>query len=430
MIKSKSGKEITSIYTRDGKEIIEVRNNQNNIVYSAIDEIYGSVPLSFMSRGEYLQDYRIYGNTVQNGTPTPENPVEVHGCGERTENLFDVKSFRNPDNTTENSPYFVTSPERYAFSFPVDIGETYILSFYTKNIKVGASTLDCCVCYGQRLPYSQRNNNLLLQTKTTDVWRFWTIKFTATDDWISIQGLNTYFKEIMLTKGSTSPDHYIPYGYKIPVTVSDGTDTVTTPVYIGSEPLHKIGGYADYVDFKRGVVVRRIKKRVLTGAENFAKNDSSSATLYYLSTGMPKFAIQTAYCTHLPSLIAYGKTPACHVNLSPNSLLLNFGESIMDAQPSGNTSAGLKEYLAAQYAAGTPVTVWYVLAEPEEEPLENLLPIQTIKGSDVLTADTTVQPSEIYIKGEIKSLATHMLIDSWNQILISSDNHQLVTKEQ
>lgn len=428
VIKSKSGKETTSIYTRDGKEIIEVRNNQNNIVYSAIDEIYGSVPLSFMSRGEYLQDYRIYGNTVQNGTPTPENPVEVQGCGERTENLFDVKSFRNPGNTTENSPYFVTSSEKYAFSFPVDIGETYILSFYTKNINVAPSVLDCCVCYGQRLPYSKKNNNLLLQTKTTDVWRFWTIKFTATDDWISIQGLTTYFKEIMLTKGSTSPDNYIPYGYKIPVTVSDGTDTVTIPVYIGSEPLHKIGDYADYIDFNRGVVVRNIKKFVLTGAENFAKNDSFS-TLYYLSSGMPKFAIQTAYCTHLPSLITYYKTPGCYTILSPTSILLNFGESIMDAQPSGNTAAGMKEYLAAQYSAGTPVTVWCALAEPEEEPLENLLPIQTIKGSDVLTVDTTVQPSEIYIKGKIKSLATHMLIDSGNQILISSDGYTLVTKE-
>ncbi|MBR0483927.1 MAG: hypothetical protein IJJ69_04005, partial [Oscillospiraceae bacterium] len=82
MIKSKSGKEITSIYTRDGKEIIEVRDNQNNIIYSAIDEISGSVPLSFMSRGGYLKDYRIYGNTVQNGTPAPETPVEVQGCGE------------------------------------------------------------------------------------------------------------------------------------------------------------------------------------------------------------------------------------------------------------------------------------------------------------------------------------------------------------
>ena len=111
-----------------------------------VSEISGVPPLRFMSRGGYLQDYRIYGNTVQNGTPTPENPVEVQGCGERTENLFDVKSSINPNNVTENSPYFVNSSGRYAFSFPVDIGETYILSFYTKNIDVVANQLDFCVC--------------------------------------------------------------------------------------------------------------------------------------------------------------------------------------------------------------------------------------------------------------------------------------------
>ena len=63
-----------------------------------------------------------------------------------------------------------------------------------------------------------------------------------------------------------------------------------------------------------------------------------------------------------------------------------------------------KSFLSTQYEAGTPVTVWYVLAEPEEEPLENLLPIQTIKGTNILTADTTVQPSEMYIKGKIKPI--------------------------
>ena len=95
------------------------------------------------------------------------------------------------------------------------------------------------------MKYSQRNNNLITKLKNSKVWRIWTITFTATDDWISIQGMSTYFKEIMLTKGSTPSDHYIPYGYKIPVTVSDGRNAVTTPVYIGSEPLY-LNEYVSY----------------------------------------------------------------------------------------------------------------------------------------------------------------------------------------
>jgi len=71
----------------------------------------------------------------------------------------------------------------------------------------------------------------------------------------------------------------------------------------------------------------------------------------------------------------------------------------------------VKAYLASEYAAGTPVTVWYVLETPTEgivnEPLYKIgdyadeltttTPIPTAKGSNTLTVDTTVQPSEVSI---------------------------------
>jgi hypothetical protein len=79
------------------------------------------------------------------------------------------------------------------------------------------------------------------------------------------------------------------------------------------------------------------------------------------------------------------------------------------------TLADFKSYLAAQYAAGTPVTVWYVLDEPEtdivNEPLMKIgdyadtvsceqagVQIPTNKGSTTVDVDTTLKPSEVYIK--------------------------------
>jgi hypothetical protein len=76
---------------------------------------------------------------------------------------------------------------------------------------------------------------------------------------------------------------------------------------------------------------------------------------------------------------------------------------------------GFKQWLTAQYAAGRPVTVWYVLATPQtaavNEPLVKIgdygdtlsmtdtgIEIPTVHGNNVLTVDTTVQPSEVYIK--------------------------------
>jgi hypothetical protein len=75
----------------------------------------------------------------------------------------------------------------------------------------------------------------------------------------------------------------------------------------------------------------------------------------------------------------------------------------------------LKTYLSAQYAAGTPVTIWYVLETPEtdivNEPLAKIgdyadtvastntgaPSIPTSEGSNILTIGTAVQPSEVSI---------------------------------
>lgn len=78
-------------------------------------------------------------------------------------------------------------------------------------------------------------------------------------------------------------------------------------------------------------------------------------------------------------------------------------------------------YLQQQYTAGTPVTVWYVLAEPEtgivNEPLMKIgdyadtissaqagVTIPTVNGENVLDVPTEVPPSEVTIKGGISSV--------------------------
>lgn len=83
--------------------------------------------------------------------------------------------------------------------------------------------------------------------------------------------------------------------------------------------------------------------------------------------------------------------------------------------------AKFKSYLAAQYAAGTPVTIWYVIATPEtavvNEPLmkigdyadtvsaaQSQVTIPTVNGENVLDVLTEVKPSEVTIKGGISSV--------------------------
>jgi hypothetical protein len=95
----------------------------------------------------------------------------------------------------------------------------------------------------------------------------------------------------------------------------------------------------------------------------------------------------------------------------------------MNSQPSGNTNAGMKEYISSQYAAGTPVTVWYILTEPEtgvvNEPLMKI-------GDYADTIDSTQATVQIPTnKG-----TTIIDYDGGEKHFITSDGYMLVDKNQ
>ena len=180
--------------------------------------------------------------------------------------------------------------------------------------------------------------------------------------------------------------------YKIPIS-SGGT---STNVYLGEVES-----------------TRKIQKSVLTGEENFYKNSASSTNyLYYAQKGsiLPSSINKPpVICNELP---VTSDAPQTVIGISTNNtfgvIYFNFGADVMNAQPSGNTDAGLKEYLAAQYANGTPVTVWYVLATETtgivNEPIRKIgdyadtvsgITIPTITGKDAFDVLTSLKPSEV-----------------------------------
>lgn len=353
----------------------------------SLSEISGVPPLHFTSRGEQLLDYRIYGNTVQNGTPTPENPVEVLGSGEQTENLFD-KSATNTNNGYISDGYLKSDGSKntngdYRASEYIAVSpkQSYTLGYGSALDKPSVCFYDNSKNFISGVAYSGKRTVPFTTPQNTAFLR---LSFRTID-----------FDKVMLNTGSTLLP-YEPYGYKIPVMVSNGTNALTTPIYIGNKPLHRIGDYADYVDYKRGVVVRRIKKLVLTEEEGWTNQPLVGVMCVSIPkpTGIPASATNLL-CTAF-SVTSSSTPPLYSFYVGGNWINFNY-DGINDIQT-------FQSYLVDQYIDGTPVTVWYVLAEPEEEPLENLLPIQTIKGTNILTVGTTVQPSNIWIKGKIKAI--------------------------
>ena len=192
-------------------------------------ELSGIPPLSFTAKGKPLTAWSITGNTVQNGTPTPENPVEVQGVGERTGNLFDYSTIR--------------TGYRIAWATGEDYADnTAMMSDYikVKNTTYRCSNKAVIICYDGNKKYLGALDKSMVIKK--EVGTFYGM-FTINDNECKFIKLLTYQgfvigNKTMLNEGSTALP-YEPYGWKIPFITSaeDGTESITTPIYLPT-PLY------------------------------------------------------------------------------------------------------------------------------------------------------------------------------------------------
>lgn len=181
-----------------------------------------------------LQTLEVTGNSVQDGTPSPDNPVEVVGVGERTLNLFNAalhpKIVRGGYLT--NTAALAGTP----LKIPVDAGKTYTI--YRKNAR--AMNRDF---YFRAIRFED-NNGLIIRVDTKakpnntifygtyDGDYFAAAKFTVPDGAAILRvgclpntadALQKLCDEIMLVEGEYTADTlppYEPYGYKIPVSAT------------------------------------------------------------------------------------------------------------------------------------------------------------------------------------------------------------------
>lgn len=263
-----------SMYVHGGAEIAEAYGglNYSDPIFYKTQTMTGSAPFVFDSYPGHLTGYTISGNSVQNGTPTPDNPVEVQCVGD------------------------------------------------------------------------------------------------------------------LVTTGEHAGE------YVIPITCGG----VTQNIYL-SEPLRKIGGYTDEIDFRTGTVTRRIKEVVLTGNEN---NWARYTKTYYRAfPGVPATVYDgVAVCnafryrvSGIPDLNDFSKG-------ANENLVFNYDDS-------GEHINDFKAWLSQLYADGTPVIVYHALSNPTTESI-TIPQIATINGQNTLSIGTTLQPSSMSITGHIKPVTS------------------------
>lgn len=364
----------------------------------------GTAPITFPSDGRPLPAWSISGNGQQTGTPTPDNPVMPEFVGVRTANLFDESTavYGKYIDSSGIERTSTTGETNHSDYIPVHGNTSYTIAA-TKpsfnSITSAISWYDANKTFISRSSYAAPGaaGRFTWGAQSPNDASFAIINFQR---YPLFEGEND-----MLNSGGTALP-YEPFGWAEKITNAGQT----VPVYLGEVPT-----------------VRRVRKLVLTGDESWQFFSDSIGSWQFYINDIQLGGVAQSSC--VSNIAPYGVTALTRQRYDYGCYLVTAGNGVgFQMKGAKDTFTGItswKSYIAAQYAAGTPVTVWYVLAEPEtgivNEPLAKIgdyadelhsedagVTIPTARGQNTLLIDTTVQPSAVsltYLNGKTYHLS-------------------------
>ena len=399
------------------------------------------------SKGKNIRNYEVCGNSVQSGTPSPESPVEIQSVGDLVtdteseyygkydvpvtvtgKNLFDKSISTNAniknETTITNTAYSLPVLKTNAICNILKPNTTYTISCEFECTAIPSEDeytysdgILGFMIYTSVSGYSSKTVYITKQMAVGEIYQF---SRTFTTPEIFDTGGNYGFliyrnkytgkstiaasmicRNIQIEEAS-SATAYEPY---------KGSET--THIYL-DEPLRKVGDYADYIDFKNQKVVRNILKQSLN-AYNIYKKLNSVIRIGGLSGRDIKHKLDS----HILSTIfnynlgwnidtesIFHHTDAYYnyywsVYWSRLGLAYD-GTNVYRADDTSQTPLTDKEIIsiANEWLSTLPdgdKEVYIIIDTPTEESI-SLPALKTFKGTNVMSVDTSIQPSNIKAK--------------------------------
>ena len=352
----------------------------------AIKTLTGVPPLSFRANGKPLISWSMEGNSQQTGTPAPDAPIQPQIVGERTENIappMDIWLDGYVNTSGQISAQSATRLEKTSPLIQVDDSLTYFYSYesYSGYFPEGDENVAwrAIACY---------DTDGVFLTRIGGNGRH---KIITTGE--NALPTGAAFVRLTLRTYGNNTNCMLSTGYKLPITNAGQTQNV----YLGQVQA-----------------VRRIKKLVLTGSEseNWQYNSQYGVMYGSFVPDYVKIGTIICVCTHFTAKPNVSSISQAQDGVS--FMVSNQYDRIYIKNSQFDNVNTFKRWLFDQYSAGTPVTVWYVLATPEtsivNEPLCKIgdyadelhsadagVSISTAKGANTLTVDTDLKPSEMTI---------------------------------
>lgn len=366
-----------------------IRTKADAIICSAQGE---SITISDSS-DDNLRGLKIFGKTTQGADPTPDNPQELVSIENPTvsirgTNMFDITAFVN--NAKNNG--IQTAIKKVDDTIQVMV-TSYLEQYTSYDFGFEPNTQ-------YSIMFDAFWDNATHETAQCSVLFYYSDGTTSTIDLPYISGSKTYFKtsaggktitgiaigtwryaglcilkNINLVKGAYTSNTMPTYKKCEPQSIVIAHTIHGLPVTSGGNYTDSNGQQwiCDEIDFERGVYVQRVYVDVIDGTTTKVSRNGSGENTYLYYSSVPYVNKRVAgYCTHFKHVAAYPdmQDEAGMFNTSLAAAIYFNAYGIVSGDNATLTSPNeFNAWFAQQYAAGTPVKVYYALENPIETPL-------------------------------------------------------------
>lgn len=279
-------------------EVNETTDSLKEDISNKITKFYassqGETYLADSDNGK-IMDMMVYGKSSQDGTPTPDNPVEIKSvvnptvkvCGKnllkatlQTITQNGITCTNNGDGTytlngtaTSNTDFFIIGGYNNLFKIALNPEKEYICKG-TRDAKI-----EMHIGSASNTTLSADGKDIQIKNMSGIAFVMYRVR--------SGNAVNNVIIYPQIEEGSASTD-FQPYHEQ----------TVTLPYTLNAIPLESGGNVAidgqqyiaDYVDAERGKLVRRVGKKTLNGTEEYTHvenwNDNAFVIYGYLANGV------------------------------------------------------------------------------------------------------------------------------------------------
>lgn len=422
----------------DKSEIIVV--NENDYMINVNDKIYnysnGEVTSGYelktstngiieASKDPKIVSSKIYGNSIQDGDPSPDSPVEIQSVGDLVtegeykdkykipvtvsgKNIFDIDAVSG--NVIANgSVEEINNGWKAKGSYG---GSTNAAAFSNGWLRPGTSKGSIYISAGQKVTisadvklikasdnykdnnniriylYSTTNNNYTSNSQTfsssntTRVKQTYTVEVSGNYYPIfTLQDNELEITNIQIETGDKNTDFE---AYQKPQ---------VNNIYL-DQPLRKVGDYADYIDLNNKKIIRNVKHIEFSGNEDWSKYVSVDKH-YQFMVKDNKFSDSTNLV--LSNYYKADKATGGYFSGKDYAVISVDGSRIRFKDKDISSVDEWKAKLQTYFNNGNSLKTDYVLVSSTEEDIDVDIPdmLNAIKGTKILAINTKVQPDNI-----------------------------------